>query len=73
MPTIFPIHTEGRQLLAYLALGLGLLIALVFWLAPGFGWLAAVISLVFFLLILQFFRNPHRLVPVADDNIIYAP
>ncbi|MEO0735082.1 MAG: phosphatidylserine decarboxylase, partial [Bacteroidota bacterium] len=70
---MFPIHTEGRRLLTYLLVGLGLLVAFVFWRAPGFGWLAGVIALVFFLLILQFFRNPQRLVPVVDDNIIYAP
>jgi phosphatidylserine decarboxylase len=33
----------------------------------------AIVSVIFFLIILQFFRNPARLVPEEDDNIIYAP
>lgn len=33
----------------------------------------SILSLVFFLLILQFFRNPSREIHVADDKIVYAP
>lgn len=67
------IHSEGRALLLVLLIVLGALTATVFYFAPGFGWLTAAISLVFYLIILQFFRNPPRLVPVEDNNIVYAP
>lgn len=67
------IHTEGRVLLLILLIVLGLLTTAVFYFAPGFGWLVAAVSIVFYLIILQFFRNPTRLVPVEDNNIVYAP
>jgi phosphatidylserine decarboxylase len=71
--TPFRIHTEGRQLLLVLLVVLGLLTTLVFWQLPSWGWPVAAICLVFYLIILQFFRNPTRLVPKEDDAIIYAP
>lgn len=33
----------------------------------------AVISVIFYLLVLQFFRNPERRIPQVDDQLIYAP
>lgn len=69
----FRIHIEGRQLLLLLLPGILLLIALVFWLAPALGWVAVALGSLFYVIILQFFRNPIRLVPVEDNNIIYAP
>ena len=67
------IHAEGRVLLVVLLVALGLLTAVVFFFMPKLGWLTAAICLVFYLIILQFFRNPTRLVPVEDDNLVYAP
>ena len=67
------IHAEGRTLLLVLLVVLGILTAVVFYFAPAFGWLAAAVSLVLFLIVLQFFRNPPRRVPVADDSLVYAP
>lgn len=67
------IHTEGRTLLIVLLVGLGLLTAAVFYFAPSWGWPVAVLAIVFYLVILQFFRNPPRRVPVEDNNIVYAP
>ncbi|OAV44657.1 phosphatidylserine decarboxylase [Lewinella sp. 4G2] len=49
------------------------LTAIAFYFIPHVGWIVAGVLFVFFLIILQFFRNPRRLVPVEDDNIIYAP
>jgi|GEM_PF-3567223 len=40
--------------------------ALAFWQLPAWGLPVAIISVVFFLVILQFFRNPARLLPVGD-------
>lgn len=73
MNTPFRIHTEGRQLLLVLLVVLGLLTTIVFWQLPALGWPVAAICLLFYLIILQFFRNPTRLVPKEDDAIIYAP
>jgi phosphatidylserine decarboxylase len=67
------IHTEGRKLLTILFILLGALTAVVFWQLPAWGLPVAIVALVFYLIILQFFRNPARLVPEKDDNIIYAP
>lgn len=73
MNTPLRIHTEGRQMLLVLLIGLGLITVLAFFIFPGIAWFVAGISLVFFLVILQFFRNPSRLVPVEDDTLVYAP
>ncbi|MEM9528192.1 MAG: phosphatidylserine decarboxylase family protein [Bacteroidota bacterium] len=67
------IHAEGQQLLLFSLLGLGGLTALVFWLAPGWGWPVAILSVLLYLIILQFIRNPPRLIPLPDDKLVYAP
>lgn len=46
---------------------------LVSWLASALLLVAGIAALVFFLLILQFFRHPRRVVPRMDDNMVYAP
>jgi phosphatidylserine decarboxylase len=73
MKTPLRIHTEGRRMLAILLVLLGGATALTFWQFPAWGLPVAIVSVIFFLIILQFFRNPARLVPEEDDNIIYAP
>lgn len=67
------IHSEGQQLLLILLIVLGLVTALAFWQFPAWGWVVAIISLACYLVILQFFRNPPRLVEKEDNSIIYAP
>jgi len=67
------IHTEGRKLLVVLFFLLGAITTTVYWQLPAWGLPVAIAALVFYLIILQFFRNPARLVPERDDNIIYAP
>lgn len=73
MKTPLRIHTEGRRMLAISLVLLGGATAVTFWQFPVWGLPVAVVSAIFFLIILQFFRNPARLVPEEDDNIIYAP
>ncbi|MFT5016921.1 MAG: phosphatidylserine decarboxylase [Neolewinella sp.] len=73
MKTPLRIHTEGRRMLVILLVLLGGATALTFWQFPVWGLPVAIVSVIFFLIILQFFRNPARLVPEEDDNIIYAP
>lgn len=67
------IHAEGRQMLTVLFIGLGAISATAYFLAPNIAWIVLALSVVFFLVVLQFFRNPTRLVPVEDDNLVYAP
>jgi len=67
------IHREGHRMLILLAVFL-LIIDMGFYLfLPQWLWLCALASIVFFLLILQFFRNPKRLISQTDDQLIYAP
>ena len=73
MKTPLRIHSEGRILLVLLLVVLTLVTALVFWQFPALGWYAVAVGGLFYLVILQFFRNPVRMVPEEDDNIIYAP
>jgi len=56
-------------------LGIVLMLLNLFLLAPltDFYWLLLVTSLVVFLLVLQFFRNPTRTIDVFDNNLVYAP
>lgn len=73
MSNAFPIHKEGQVLLLVLLAilaGLNLLIANY---ASNFLWLAIGISIIFYLLILQFFRNPTRRIPLQDNQLVYAP
>ncbi len=41
--------------------------------APVAFWPVAALSAIFYLVVLQFFRNPVREVKVADNNLVYAP
>ena len=43
------------------------------WLAPNLLLSATVLSVLVFLLVLQFFRSPKREILLPDNNIIYAP
>lgn len=73
---ILKIHKEGLKIIVGTILLLAVVNLLVFWMgpfAPAVYWWVGGISLVVFLLVLQFFRNPNREVVIADDNIIYAP
>jgi phosphatidylserine decarboxylase len=67
------IHKEGRTILLVTAL---LLVALNFaiWkLAPVVFWPLVALSAIFYIIVLQFFRNPVREVLTADNNLVYAP
>lgn len=67
------IHKEGHRILVSFTLLLAVVNAAVFYFAPAFLPFAGVVSVVLFLLVLQFFRNPRREIMVSDDNIVYAP
>jgi len=67
------IHKEGRKILAITGLVLLVFIAAWHLFIPLHNAWIVVPAIVLFVLILQFFRNPQRLISVFDDRIIYAP
>ena len=67
------IHKEGYKILTGLGLLIGVVNLLVFWYFPNALQVVGIISMVLFLLVLQFFRNPNREITLTDDNIVYAP
>ena len=67
------IHKEGRTLLIASALLLFALNIVVAQFLPIVFWPILVLSVVFYAIILQFFRNPVREVQVTDNHLVYAP
>jgi len=67
-------HKAGYKIILIAFVGLLAINFLFKILLPGilFG-LLAFASVVFFILILQFFRNPTRTIPILDNNLVYAP
>lgn len=69
------IHKEGRSIVALVFVLLAALNLLVYFFISAnsfITWPLAIISCLFFLFILRFFRKPSRPV-VVDDNAVYAP
>ena len=67
------IHKEGYKILTGLGLFFAVVNFLVFWYFPNALQVVGIVSMVVFLLVLQFFRNPNRELILTDDNIVYAP
>lgn len=67
------IHKEGRTILIASALLLFALNIVLAQFLPILFWPILVLSLGFYVLEVQFFRNPVRTIPVADNHIVYAP
>ena len=67
------IHKEGYKLLTIALIFLTGLNLAAFRLLDDFPIILLIASVVVFLLILQFFRNPNRDITVTEDGIIYAP
>lgn len=67
------IHKEGHQILIGLGLVIIALNILFAWFFPEATAYVAAVSSILFLLVLQFFRNPKRVIQIADDRIVYAP
>jgi len=71
---LFRIHKEGHFLLIALLALLGFTNVLLFQMAhPVIFWLVLTVSLVFYALIFQFFRNPVRTIASANNSLVYAP
>lgn len=69
----FKIHKEGYKILSAVILFLVLINVFVSYKFPSAVLLIGLVSIVLFLAVLQFFRNPKREILIADDNVIYAP
>lgn len=70
---LFRIHKEGQSLLGLIGLSLLVINILLWKLAPLLFWPVVVLSVIFYVLILQFFRNPPRVIPAQDNHLVYAP
>lgn len=66
-------HKEGTTLLWGLTAAITLITGLIWVYFPAAIWFWAVVAIVVFILIAQFFRNPVRTIEVSDSNIVYAP
>lgn len=68
------IHKEGYKLIPIMAILIGGLYALLYWLIPIFiiQVILAVSGGVFFILVVRFFRNPDVVTP-GKDGVVYAP
>lgn len=67
------IHQEGKRMLTVLFVGLIAVVVLAYFYFP-YAWpYVAAVAVVFFVLVLQFFRNPDRTVTTVDDTKILAP
>ncbi len=70
---LMTIHKEGRKLLFFLLLILVAINLLVIYQAPGeekLHTIFIIMSIILYLLILQFFRNPRFLVPSNDKHVL---
>lgn len=71
--SVIRIHKEGHRMLGILLILLILIAVVVAALAPTYTWIVTLTGLVFFVMVLQFFRNPQRPIPRVDDRLVYAP
>ncbi len=67
------IHREGFRILSLAAIILIALVVAVGLFLPVMVTYVAVLAGILFLLVLQFFRNPRRVIPQLDNNLVYAP
>lgn len=67
------IHKEGYKILAALAILIAIVNVVVFWFIPDWLTVSYIVTGVFFLAVLQFFRSPWREIMMPEDNSIYAP
>lgn len=66
-------HREGNFIISLSLIIIPVLLFLCYFLAPFVLPFLSVILLILLILILQFFRNPSRIVAKLDNSIVYAP
>lgn len=67
------IHQEGYKLLTISLIFLVGVNLVAYRMMDPYSLIIGIVSLVLFLLILQFFRNPDRSIITTEDGIVYAP
>jgi phosphatidylserine decarboxylase len=67
------IHREGYPTLIISFIVLGLISITTKWFLPSLFPFIIFLCIGLFLFLVSFFRNPVRIIPKADDNILYAP
>ena len=73
---MFKFHKEGNRIILYTILFIVVANAALIWLLPTAAiahWILGILSLTLLIAVLQFFRNPKRLIEQANDNLVYAP
>ncbi len=67
------IHREGLPTIFISILFAGLL----YWIGAkylsGALWFFSLVGIVLLIIVLQFFRNPKRIIPILNDKLVYAP
>ncbi len=67
------IHKEGTMTILLSVLICMVVISLFNWLSPMYVWIGWTFTVIFMIIILQFFRNPNRSIDNYNDNLVYAP
>jgi phosphatidylserine decarboxylase len=67
------IHKEGRLLLSVMLLVMVVSNTVLYFFNESFPWIFFILTTLLFLIVLQFFRNPTRTIPIANDKLVYAP
>lgn len=67
------IHREGRLIIGAVLLGGVAAVTATYYFLPAFLAPVAAVTGLLLLTVLQFFRNPHRSIPQAGRQLVYAP
>jgi phosphatidylserine decarboxylase len=67
------IHKEGLLTLGLAALMMVIINGFSYVFFPDFFYLTSVITIIIFVFLLSFFRNPDRVIKKVGENLIYAP
>ncbi len=69
----FRLHREGKQTLLLVGVFLLIVNSLIYYLFPSATFYFSIVSIGLLLMVLQFFRNPARVIHVTDNQMVYAP
>ena len=70
---MFGIHKEGYLMILGVAIVSTVIGGIVYGYAPALFPYISIVLIGFFILVVQFFRNPTRTIELFDDNLVYAP
>lgn len=67
------IHKEGRGTIGLTLIFTGALMLATYYYLPQAKWFAILLCAFLIVMVLQFFRNPVRIVPSIDSNVVLSP